>query len=41
MNPLLVEPLKIVEGMAIPSLRPGAGLEWNQDIIRRYGNDAP
>jgi mandelate racemase len=34
MNPLLAEPLKIVDGMAVPSERPGVGLEWNQDIIR-------
>jgi mandelate racemase len=37
MNPLLVEPVKIVDGMALPSDRPGVGLDWNQDIIRRYG----
>jgi mandelate racemase len=36
MNPLLVEPLKIVDGMAIPSSRPGLGLEWNREIIRKY-----
>jgi mandelate racemase len=40
MNPLLIEPLKIVDGMAIPSSRPGLGLEWNQDIIRKYGKHA-
>jgi mandelate racemase len=38
MNPLLVEPLKIVDGMARPSARPGVGLEWNRDIIRRYAD---
>jgi mandelate racemase len=36
MNPLLAEPLRVVDGMAMPSERPGAGLEWNQDIIRKY-----
>jgi mandelate racemase len=36
MNPLLVEPLKIVDGMAMPSSRPGVGLEWNREIIRKY-----
>jgi len=36
MNPLLAEPLQIVNGMAVPSDRPGAGLDWNQDIIRKY-----
>jgi mandelate racemase len=40
MNPLLAEPLRIVDGMAIPSSRPGVGLEWNQDIIRKYANYA-
>jgi mandelate racemase len=40
MSPLLIEPLKIVDGMASPSSRPGLGLEWNQDIIRKYGKDA-
>jgi mandelate racemase len=34
MNPLLVEPLHIVDGMAVPSDRPGLGLEWNQDMVR-------
>jgi mandelate racemase len=36
MDPLLVEPLKIVDGMAVASDRPGGGLEWNRDIIRKY-----
>jgi mandelate racemase len=36
MNPLLEEPLRIIDGTAVPSDRPGAGLDWNQDIIRKY-----
>jgi mandelate racemase len=40
MNPLLAEPLKIVDGMAFPSSQPGVGLDWNQDIIRKYANHA-
>ena len=40
MNPLLAEPLQIVDGMAVPSDRPGAGLDWNQGIIRKYAEDA-
>jgi mandelate racemase len=36
MNPLLVEPLKIVDGMAVVSERPGLGLAWNHDVVRRY-----
>jgi mandelate racemase len=39
-SPLLIEPLKIVDGMALPSSTPGLGLEWNQDIIRKYGEFA-
>jgi mandelate racemase len=38
--PLLVEPLRIVDGMALPSDRPGAGLDWNQEIIRKYAKHA-
>jgi mandelate racemase len=34
MNPLLVEPLEIAGGMALPSNRPGLGLDWNQDMVR-------
>ncbi len=36
MNPLLVSPLTILEGSAIPSDQPGAGLEWNDEMVRRY-----
>jgi len=36
MNPLLAEPLKIVDGMAVVSDRPGLGLAWNDDNVRRY-----
>lgn len=36
MHDLLLEPLTIVDGMAVASERPGAGLAWNQDIVRRY-----
>ena len=53
MSPLLAEPLQIVDGMAVPSSRPGLGLEWNQDVrprillrwslalISEEGKDAP
>ena len=34
MNPLLAEPLRIVDGMALPSTRPGVGLEWDVDVVR-------
>jgi mandelate racemase len=36
MNPLLVSPLKIVNGAAIPSTEPGVGLAWNDEMVRRY-----
>jgi mandelate racemase len=35
-NPILAEPLKIVDGCARPSDRPGNGLVWNPDAIARY-----
>lgn len=34
--PLLVEPLRIVDGTAIPSDRPGLGLAWDDGIVRKY-----
>ena len=36
MNPLLAEPLTIVDGMAVASDRPGLGLAWNDDMVRKY-----
>jgi mandelate racemase len=36
MNPLLAQPLEIVDGMAVVSERPGLGLTWNDDNVRRY-----
>ena len=36
MNRLLVEPLKIVEGQAVPSDRPGVGLKWSDEAVRRH-----
>ena len=35
-NVLLQEPLRIDEGLAIPSSRPGNGLAWNDDAVRRF-----
>ena len=40
MNVLLAEPLAIVDGCALPADRPGVGLVWNQDTVRRYAADA-
>ena len=39
MNPLLTEPLAIVDGMAVVSDRPGLGLAWNDEMVRRYATD--
>jgi mandelate racemase len=36
LQPFLQEPLRIVEGMAVPPERPGIGFAWNDDIVRKY-----
>jgi mandelate racemase len=35
-NAILKEPLRIVDGSAVISSRPGNGLTWNEDAVRRY-----
>ena len=35
-NPILAEPLKIVDGHAVIPDRPGNGLAWNPDAVARY-----
>jgi mandelate racemase len=35
-NAILAEPLRIVDGNAIPPGRPGNGLAWDEDAVRRY-----
>ena len=35
MNVLIADPLRIVNGMAQPSERPGNGLEWNEEAVQR------
>ncbi len=35
-NPILAEPLRIVDGAAIISDRPGNGLAWDDDAVKRY-----
>jgi mandelate racemase len=37
--PILAEPLEVREGMAIIPNRPGAGISWDQDAVRRYRVD--
>ncbi|WP_211852334.1 enolase C-terminal domain-like protein [Plastoroseomonas hellenica] len=35
-DPILTHPLRIENGMAIVPERPGAGLSWNPDAVKRY-----
>ena len=35
-NPIIAEPLRIVDGYAVPDDRPGSGIEWNEDAVERY-----
>lgn len=35
-NAFLTEPLRIVDGCALPSDRPGNGLEWDAALVKRY-----
>ena len=35
-NPILEEPLRIVDGKALVADRPGNGLSWNADAVARY-----
>ena len=34
--PVLAEPLRPVDGMIQAAARPGAGIHWNEDAVRRY-----
>jgi mandelate racemase len=36
MRPLLAEPARIVDGAVTPSERPGLGLAWDDDVVRKY-----
>ncbi len=35
-NPIIEQPLKIVDGFAVLSERPGCGIEWNEAEVARY-----
>ena len=35
-NAILAEPLRIVDGNAVPSARPGNGLAWDDGAVRKY-----
>jgi mandelate racemase len=34
--PILAEPLQVADGAVTPSNRPGTGISWNQDAVKRY-----
>ena len=34
--PILAEPLQVAGGSVTPSNRPGTGISWNQDAVKRY-----
>ena len=34
-DPIIAQPLTIKDGNAIPDQRPGSGIEWNEDAVRR------
>jgi mandelate racemase len=38
-EPILAEPLRIDAGNALVGERPGSGIEWNEDAVRRYAID--
>jgi len=33
---ILTEPVRVVDGLAYPPERPGAGLEWDEAEVRRW-----
>jgi mandelate racemase len=33
---ILIEPVRVVDGLAYPPDRPGVGLEWDEDAVRRW-----
>ncbi len=35
-NPVLAEPLRVVDGCAVPGERPGSGIEWDEAAVARY-----
>jgi mandelate racemase len=37
--PILAEPLRIVDGAAVPTGRPGTGLDWNAAAVARYRSE--
>jgi mandelate racemase len=39
-NPVLAEPFELREGRLVVPDRPGCGIEWNEQAVRRYAYDA-
>jgi mandelate racemase len=35
-DPVLEEPLRIEKGCAMPCLRPGLGMRWNEKAVQKY-----
>ena len=35
-DPIVREPVQIKDGQALIPDRPGAGLEWNEDAVKKY-----
>ena len=35
-EPILADPLRVVDGMVMPSHRPGTGIQWNEEAVARY-----
>jgi mandelate racemase len=35
-EPVIQEPIRVVDGLAQIPDRPGAGIAWNEDAVRRY-----
>jgi L-alanine-DL-glutamate epimerase-like enolase superfamily enzyme len=34
--PILVDPVRVVDGYTTAPEAPGIGIEWNEDIVARY-----
>ena len=35
-DPILEEPVEIRDGHALPSLKPGLGMKWNEKAVRKF-----
>jgi mandelate racemase len=35
-NPILVDPLRVENGVALPDGAPGSGIEWNEEAVERF-----